>query len=334
MYRVGQLDVSLLLTLAVALVFNFLNGYIASSSLVATIIASRALSARQALALASLGEFIGPLLFGAAVASTIGRDFVNISTLPLTAVLAMLIGAVLWLLATYRLGLPVSPSHALVGGIIGATVAASGVGAIRLAGLTKIVGSLLLAPVIGMACGWLFMELILIVARGASPKINRRFKQAQVVTSTLLAISQGSNDAQKTIGVITMALVISGAQAEFRVPLWVSLLSAATIAIGVASGGTRTMRTLASKFYRIRPVHGFATQTVSSIVVLLAGLLGAPVSTGQVVSSSLVGVGSAERLSKVRWNMAANILLAWLLTIPASALLSAAVFLLLRQLLG
>lgn len=328
-----QLDLVLLVTLAVALVFNYLNGYIASSSLVATIIASRALSQRQALLLASLGEFVGPLIFGSAVANTIGRDFVNAATLPLGAVLAMLLGATAWLLVTYRLGLPVSPSHALVGGIIGAAVAAHGPNAIYLSGLIKIVVSLFVAPIIGMASGWTFMEIILVLARGASPGINRYFKSAQVVTSTLLAVSQGSNDAQKTIGVMTMALVISGTQPAFVVPFWVMLVSALVIALGVASGGTRTIRTLASKFYRIRPVHGFATQTISSAVVLAAGLLGAPVSTGQVVSSSLVGVGSAERLSKVRWDVAGNLVVAWLLTIPASAIFSAAVYLIVRQVL-
>ncbi len=330
----GYADIPLILALAAALLFSFLNGYIASSSLVATIIASHALSARQALAIASLCEFIGPLLFGSAVASTIGRDFVNSAALPLLAVIAMLVGAVLWLAITYALGLPISPSHALVGGIIGATVMASGWSAIHVAGLTKIVLALVAAPFIGMACGWFFMELILIVARGATPHINAQFKRAQIATSALLAISQGSNDAQKTIGVMTMALMIGGAQTQFRAPWWVVVSAALVTAIGVSLGGTRTMRTLASRFYRIRPVHGFATQSVAATVVLLAGLLGAPVSTGQVVSSSLVGVGSAERMSKVRWNMAANLFVAWMLTIPAAALLGAAAYLLMHIFAG
>ncbi len=302
----------------------------ASSSLVATVIASQALDARRALLLASLGELAGPLLLGSAVANTIGRDIVSTSSLELSAVLAMVAGAVLWLLLMYWLGLPISPSHALVGGILGAALATGGPGAIHLGGLVKIGLSLFAAPLIGLACGWLFMEGLLIAAHGATPAINRHFKTVQVGTSMLLALSQGSNDAQKTIGVITMALVISGAQTEFHAPLWVVLTSAVVIALGVALGGTRTMRTLASKFYRIRPVHGFATQTVSAGVVLLAGLLGAPVSTGQVVSSSLVGVGSAERLSKVRWNVAANLAVAWAVTIPAAALLSAMISLALR----
>jgi PiT family inorganic phosphate transporter len=325
-----HIDLVLLLTLAIALVFNYLNGYIASSSLVATLIASRALGQRQALLLASVGEFAGPLIFGSAVAATIGRDFVDSSALPISAVLAMLIGAVSWLLITYRLGLPVSPSHALVGGIVGAAIAANGPGTIYMSGLIKIVASLIVAPIISMISGWTFMELILILAKGTTPGVNTYFKRAQLITSALLAVSQGSNDAQKTIGVITMALVISGEQAAFVVPFWVILVSALVIALGVLSGGTRTIHTIASKFYRIRPVHGFATQTISATVVLIAGFLGAPVSTGQVVSSSLVGVGSAERLSKVRWDMAANLVVAWLLTIPAAAIFSAGVYLLMR----
>jgi PiT family inorganic phosphate transporter len=324
---------TLVVTLAVALLFNFLNGYVASSTLAATIIASQALSARRALLLAAAGESMGPLIFGSAVAATIGRDIVNVAVLPPSAVLAMLVGAVLWLLLTYWLGLPVSPSHALVGGIVGATLAASGPDAIRLAGLGKIAFGLFAAPIIGMASGWLFMETILIAARGASPGINRHFKRAQIGTSFLLAVSQGSNDAQKTIGVITMALVVSGAQTDFHAPAWVVLSSAVVISLGVASGGTRTMRTLASKFYRIRPVHGFATQTVSASVVLLSGLLGAPVSAGQVVSSSLVGVGSAERLSKVRWDVAGNLATAWVLTIPAAAIFSGAIYLLMQPII-
>lgn len=326
-----QRDIVFIFTIVLALLFNFLDGYVASSSLVATIIGSRALGPRQALLLASVSEFIGPLLFGAAVAGTIGRDFVETSELTLITVLAMLIGAVVWLLVTYRLGLPVSPSHSLVGGIIGATVAASGWEAIHPAGLIKIVTSLIAAPMVGLISGWFFMHLVLFLARGASPRISRSFSRAQIATSTLLALSQGSNDAQKTMGVIMMALVITGGEADFRIPVWVLLACAITIALGVASGGSRTIRTLASKFFHVRLVHGFATQTVAATVVLLAGILGAPVSASQVVSSALVGVGVAERLSKIRWEVFTNILLAWVLTIPAAGFVAAAAYVLLSR---
>jgi inorganic phosphate transporter, PiT family len=322
-------DYALIATLVVALLFDFMNGYMASASLVATIIASGAMSPRPALLLAAVAEFIGPLILGVSVAGTIGRDLVDTAQLPLSAVLAMALGAVLWLLLTYRLGLPVSPSHALVGGIVGAAIAAGGVQSVQIAGLTKVVAGLLAAPLIGFASGWLFMNLLLFLVRGASPRVNGHFKLLQVPASFGLALTQGSNDAQKTIGLITMALVISGQQTSFYVSEWVVVLSAAVIALGVGLGGQRTIRTVASKFYRVRPIHGFTTQTVSGTVVLTSSLLGAPVSAGQVVSSTLVGVGSAERMSKIRWNMAANIAVAWLLTIPAAALFGAGVYLVL-----
>ena len=326
-----QLDAGLVVTILAALVFNFLDGYVASSSLVATIIASRTLGPRPALLLASIGEFIGPLVLGVAVAGTIGKNFITIQFLPLAAVLAMLVGAIVWLLLTYRLGLPVSPSHALVGGILGAAVAAEGFSVVHTNGLVIILASLLAAPLIAWLVGWVFMHLILFLARDASPHINRFFKSAQVLTSGLLAISQGSNDAQKTMGVIVMALVARGVQPAFSVPTWVIVLCAAVIAGGVGSGGSRTIRTVGAKFYRVRPVHGFATQTVAASVVLIAGLLGAPVSAGQVVSSALVGVGSAERMSKIRWEVMVNLVVAWLFTIPAAALMSGALYFVLAR---
>lgn len=325
----AELNVALPLALLAALLFDFINGYLASSSLVATVVASGAMNPRPALLLASLAVLAGPLALGVSVAGTIGRDLVNTAQLPLAAVLAMVIGALSWLLFTYWLGLPASPSHALIGGMLGVAIAAQGPQAVRLAGLTRVVMGLFAAPIIGVVVGWLFMEGLLIALRGAAPHVNRQLKRAQVGASILLALSQGSNDAQKTIGLITMTLVIAGEQSEFRVPFWVVLVSAVVIALGVALGGTRTMRTIGSKFFRVRPVHGFATQTVSAGVVLLSAIFGAPVSTSQVVSSALVGVGSAERLSKVRWSVAGNIALAWLFTIPAAAVVSAAVYLIL-----
>jgi inorganic phosphate transporter, PiT family len=326
----AELNVALVLTLLAALLFDFINGYLASSSLVATVVASGAMNPRPALLLASLAVLLGPLALGVSVAGTIGRDLVNTAQLPLIAVLAMVIGALAWLLFTYWLGLPVSPSHALIGGMLGVAIAAQGLQAVRMAGLTRVVLGLFAAPIIGVVAGWLFMEGLLFALRGAAPNVSKPLKRAQIGASFLLALSQGSNDAQKTIGLITMTLVIAGKQSEFRVPFWVVLLSALVIALGVSLGGTRTMRTIGSKFFRVRPVHGFATQTVSAGVVLLSALFGAPVSTSQVVSSALVGVGSAERMSKVHWSVAGNIALAWLFTIPAAALVSAIVYFILQ----
>ncbi len=324
------LDAIVLVVVGLAMIFDFFNGYHDSSNIVATMISSGAMGPRGALLLASLAEFSGPFLFGVAVAGTIGKEVVTLESIPFGVVLAMLISAIGWNVLTYLVGIPSSSSHALVGGMVGAAVIARGTEVIHVAGLIKVVTALVSAPILGAVAGWFALKLILFLARGASPRINALFKRAQVLTSVALAFSHGTNDAQKTMGVITMALVVRGVLPEFAVPWWVVLLSAGAISIGVASGGWRIIRTLGGRFYRIRPVHGFAAQGVSAGVILGAALLGGPVSTTQVVSSAIVGVGSAERMSKVRWDVAANIVLAWLLTIPASALGGAVAYLAVR----
>jgi PiT family inorganic phosphate transporter len=317
------IDYAIIAVIAMALVFDFFNGFHDSSNVVATIISSGALNPRAALILASLAEFSGPFLFGVAVAGTIGREVVALDVIPIAVVLAMLVSAIGWNVITYLVGIPSSSSHALIGGMLGAAVIADGFSVIHVAGLVKVIVALIASPILSLIAGWAFMRLVLFLARGASPAINIFFKRAQVLTSLALAFSHGTNDAQKTMGVITMALVIRGTIPSFEVPWWVILLSAGAISLGIASGGWRIIHTLGGKFYRIRPVHGFAAQTTAASVILGAALLGGPVSTTQVVSSSIVGVGSAERLSKVRWEVAGNIVLAWLLTIPSSAIAGA-----------
>lgn len=325
-------DWAIVLVVVLAVVFDFFNGFHDSSNIVATMISSGAMNPRGALILASIAEFSGPFLFGVAVAGAVGRDVVAISVIPITVVVAMLAAAIFWNVVTYLWGIPSSSSHALVGGMIGAAVMSDGVAAIQMAGLTKVIIALIASPILGLVGGWLFMRLILFLARGASPRINTVFKRLQVATSMALAFSHGTNDAQKTMGVITMALVIQGTITNFTVPWWVILVSATAIALGVASGGWRLIHTLGGGFYRIRPVHGFAAQATSATVILGAALLGGPVSTTQVVSSSIVGVGSAERLSKVRWEVAANIVMAWLLTIPATAIAGGLAFAIISRL--
>ncbi|MDY7075684.1 MAG: inorganic phosphate transporter [Chloroflexota bacterium] len=314
---------SLMVFVATALAFDFLNGFHGSANIVATMIASRAMGPRRALILSAIAHFAGPFLFGVAVATTIGNKVVQPHASTLPVVLAALVAAIIWNLITWLLGIPSSSSHALVGGLVGATIIGYGTDAVQIPGLTKIVAALLLSPLAGLFGGYLFMKLVLFLARGSSPKINRFFKRAQSFTALGLALSHGANDAQKTMGIITMGLVSAGVLKEFYVPLWVIAASAGAISLGTAVGGWRIIRTLGGKFYKIRPVHGFATQVTSAVVILTAALLGGPVSTTQVVSSSILGVGSAERLSKVRWKVAGNIVTAWLLTIPASGLLAA-----------
>jgi PiT family inorganic phosphate transporter len=312
------------LLVALALLFDLLNGVHDSSNIVATMISSRALTVRQALTITAVAEFVGPFLFGVAVATTIGQEVLAAGQARLSAILAAVCAAILWSLFTWRLSVPSSSSHALVGGLIGAAVVDGGWGAIRLAGLSKVVLALAISPPLGMAAGYLMMKLVLFLARGASPKINWVFKRGQVVTAVALALSHGTNDAQKSMGVITMGLVSAGLQTTFHVPLWVVASCAAAIALGTAMGSRRLIHTLGHKFFKVRPVHGFTTQVASAGVILAGALLGGPISTTQVVSSAIMGVGAAERLSKVRWTTVGQILVAWVITIPCAAILAAA----------
>ncbi len=278
------------------------------------------------LILASVAEFSGPFLYGVAVAGTIGHEVVALDVIPIAVVLSMLVSAIGWNIVTYLIGIRSSSSHALIGGLLGAAVVSNGAQVLQLQGLIKVLVALIGSPLLGLVAGWVFMRVILFLARGASPGINGFFKRARIVTSIALAFSHGANDAQKTMGVITMALVIRGAIPTFAVPWWVVLLSASAISLGIACGGWRIMQTLGGRFYRIRPVHGFAAQTASAAVIMGAALLGGPVSTTQVVSSSIVGAGSAERLSKVRWQVAINVTTAWMLTIPVSFVVGATTY--------
>jgi len=320
-----------LLLIGLALVFDFLNGFHDSSNIVATMIASHAMTGRQALAITAVAHFAGPFLFGVAVATTLGHEVLNSDQLRLPIVLAALISAILWNLITWWLGVPSSSSHALIGGLVGAAVVEHGVAVVRLAGLGKVLLSLTVAPPLGLAAGYVVMKTVLYLAHGATPRINRLFKRGQIATSLALALSHGTNDAQKTMGIITMGLLAEGALETFHVPLWVIAMSAGAIALGTAVGGWRLIRTLGGKFFKIRPVHGFTTQIASAGVILSAAVLGGPVSTTQVVSSAIIGVGSAERLSKVRWGVAGQIVKTWVTTIPFSALLAAALAVLLRR---
>jgi PiT family inorganic phosphate transporter len=321
----------LIIFIATALGFDFLNGFNDSANIVATMISSHAMGPRRALMLSALAHFTAPFLFGVAVATTIGQEVVQPHANTTAVVLAALLAAIVWNLITWFFGIPSSSSHALVGGMVGATITGYGIDAVQLYGLIKIVAALLLSPLLGLTGGYLLMKLVFFLARGASPRINWFFKRAQTVTALALALSHGTNDAQKTMGIVTMGLVGAGFLSEFRVPVWVIAASGGAIALGTAMGGWRIIRTLGGKFYKVRPVHAFTAQVTSTAVILGTALLGGPVSTTQVVSSAILGVGSAERLSKVRWGVAGNILLAWILTIPSSGLLAALAFVVIRH---
>ncbi len=316
----------LIIVIALALVFDFLNGMRDASNIVATMISSRAFSPRTALNITAVAEFLGPFLFGVTVARTIGDEIAQTEVLTLAVILSALVGAILWNLVTWYFGIPGSSSHALIGGMVGAVTIAVGFGAIKLPGLYKVLVALFTSPVIGFIIGFLITRLIYVLVANASPRVNDFFKNGQLVTALAMAFSHGTNDAQKTMGIITLSLVIGGVLPEFQVPFWVIAVSAAAIALGTSLAGWRLIRTLGGKFYKIRPLHSFSTQLSSAGVILAASLLGVPVSTSQVVSSAIIGVGSAERASKVRWSVAEEIIIAWLITIPASGLIAAATY--------
>jgi PiT family inorganic phosphate transporter len=317
----------LIAIIVIALAFDFLNGFHDAANIVATMIASRAMSPRSALLISAVAHFAGPFLFGVAVATTIGSEVVDPEAITSLVIIAALTGAIVWNVFTWYFGWPSSTSHALIGGLVGAVMVAVGASAIHPDGLMKVLIALFLSPVLGLVIGYLMLKLIYFLSRGASPRINSVFKRSQLGTSLALALSHGTNDAQKTMGIIAMAMVTTGYVTEFQVPWWVITLSAGAIALGTALGGWRLIETLGGKFFKIRPVHAFSSQLTSSGIILGAALLGGPVSTTQVVSSAIMGTGSADRVSKVRWTVGRDIAVAWLLTIPVSALLAAGLYL-------
>lgn len=315
-----------IVVIALALVFDFLNGVHDSSNVVSTMISSRAFSPRMALGVTALAEFVGPFIFGVAIANTIGHEIVIAEAINTQVLVAALLSAIFWNLLTWYLGFPSSSSHALIGGFMGAVAISAGWQAIQIGGLQKVLIALFTSPIIGFVFGYMILRLVNLLSWRATPRINTFFKRSQLVTALALALSHGANDAQKTMGIITLALVTGGYLASFAVPTWVIILCAGMIALGTAVGGWKLIRTLGGKFYKIRPVDGFASQLAGAAVIIGASLVGGPVSTTQVVSSSIMGVGAAERLNKVRWGVAQEIAIAWVLTIPATALVGAGLY--------
>ncbi len=313
--------------LPLALIFDFLNGFHDSSNVVATPISSNAMRPRMALLVAAVSEFIAPFLFGVAVATTIGDELLNVDVLTVSAINAALAAAIVWNLITWYVGIPSSSSHALVGGLVGAAVVAEGLDAVNPSGLARVLAALLLSPILGMAFGYITMKLVLVAVGGSTPVVNTFFRRSQVFTLTGLSLSHGTNDAQKTMGVITMGLVAAGILDSFVVPVWVIFLSASAIALGTFFGGWRLIRTLGGKIYRIRPVHAFSSQVSGASVIFGAALLGGPVSTTQVMSSSIMGVGAADRIKMVRWGILREMTTAWALTIPVTAVLAGLIYL-------
>jgi PiT family inorganic phosphate transporter len=326
-----------IIVVALALFFGYTNGFHDAANVVATIIATGAMTPRMALVMAALGEFIGPFLFGTAVAQTIGKNIIDISTfdqralnLSMSLIVAALVGAIVWNLITWLRGLPSSSSHALVGGMVGAVLIAYGPGKILWKGLLYVVSVLILSPLLGIVFGTVFLKLTLYLSQKATPKARYFFNRMQILSSIALSLSHGANDAQKSMGIIVMSLVILGLSPSFHAPIWVIASCAAAIALGTASGGRRIIKTVGLRIYRLRSVHAFCAQTASATVILAAALIGGPVSTTHVVSSSIMGVGAGQRITAVRWGVAKNIVFAWFITIPAAAVVAGLSFFLIR----
>jgi inorganic phosphate transporter, PiT family len=310
----------LVLVLVLAVVFDFSNGFHDTANAIATSISTRVLSPVAAISMAAVLNFVGAFV-GTAVAQTIGTGIVEPSAVTQATVAAALLGAITWNLITWQYGIPTSSSHALIAGVIGAAIQASGTSVLNPAGLTTIFLSLLISPVAGLAFGFLIMvALMWVFRRSSQSQVNGYFRHFQVLSAAFMAFSHGSNDAQKTMGVITMSLVSYGALQSFQVPVWVIFLAAISMAAGTAVGGWKIIRTLGVRLVSLMPVSGFAAETGAALVIQVATHFGAPVSTTHVISSSIMGVGASRRFSAVRWGVAGNIVLAWVLTLPLTAL--------------
>lgn len=334
------IDPFLLLVIAVALLFDYVNGFHDTANAVATSVSTRALKPEQAVVLSAAANFIGALS-GTAVAKTIGGGLVDEQLLSridpaLHYVLAALIGAIVWNLTTWRLGIPSSSSHALIGGLLGAAMAAAGPESIRgEAVAAKVIVPLITSPAIGFVGALALMVVVFHLFRRANPsRLNERFRRIQILSAAYMALSHGSNDAQKTMGVITLALFSAGQITQLEVPLWVILAAATAMSLGTAAGGWRIIRTMGQRVVKLDPVHGFAAETAAATVILGASHLGMPVSTTHVISSAIMGAGASDRPAAVRWTIVWDILVAWVLTIPAAGLVAAGCDLLLRALAG
>lgn len=322
MYSIGIIVVVIFLALA----FDYVNGFHDTANAIATSVSTKALSPRTAIFIAATLNFLGAMS-GTAVAQTIGKNIVSPEMVTPIVIISALIGAIFWNLFTWRFGIPSSSSHALIGGLIGAVIAGFGASFVNWHGFLVILTGLIIAPIVGLAAGSLVMTILFWLFKGTSPAlINNKFRKLQVVSACMASFAHGSNDAQKTMGIITMVLVSSSLISTFQVPLWVKVACAGAMAAGTAVGGWRIIRTMGGKIFRIEPINGFAADFTSAIVIYTASHFGAPVSTTHVVSSSIMGVGAAKRLKGVRWNIARQIVIAWFVTIPSSALVAILIY--------
>jgi PiT family inorganic phosphate transporter len=317
----------------VALTFDFLNGFHDAANSIATVVSTRVLSPQKAVLWAAFFNFVAAFVMGTAVAKTMGKGMIDLSVVTNEVILAGLIGAITWNLFTWYYGLPVSSSHALIGGYAGAAVARAGLGAILISGWTKTLIFIVMAPLMGMFVGFLLMVAVSWIFRRWHPfKLDQLFRRLQLVSAGLYSLGHGGNDAQKTMGIITGLLVSGGYLKTFDVPLWVILISHAAIALGTMFGGWRIVKTMGTKITKLQPMGGFCAETSGAITLFVATHLGIPVSTTHTITGAIIGVGATRRISAVKWGVAGRIVWAWVLTIPLSAAVSALSYFAIRAL--
>jgi len=310
-----------IIIIALALLFDFLNGMNDAANSIATIVSTRVLSPRLAVLWAAFFNFVAAFGFGVGVANTIGKGIVDVTIVNEYMILSALVGAIVWTHLCTRFGLPISVSHSLIGGLAGAGVAKAGVGALVVSGLTKVVLFIFLSPTLGMLVAFLLMVGVMWAVRKSTPnKVDRTFRVGQLISSAAYSLGHGTNDAQKTMGIIALVLFTSGYLGEnFYVPVWVILSAHAAIGLGTYLGGWKVVRTMGMKLTHLRPMGGFCAETAGASILLGTAFAGIPVSTTHTIAGAIIGVGSTRRLSAVRWGIAGKIVWAWVLTIPASA---------------
>jgi PiT family inorganic phosphate transporter len=330
-----MLTVPVLAVMALALAFDYVNGFHDTANAIATSVSTRALKPQWAIVMSAAANFLGALT-GTAVATTIGAGLISHQAEGQAVIAAALVGAITWNLVTWRLGIPSSSSHALIGGLLGAAAVAAGFGTWNVGGIVgKVLLPLVGSPVAGFVLALLLMVVIFNVFRRAHPRtMNDSFRRLQVLSAAFMAFSHGSNDAQKTMGVMTLALLTAGLIPEFKVPIPVILAAATAMSLGTAAGGWRIIRTMGSRVVKLDPVHGFAAETTAASVIFIASHFGMPVSTTHVISGAIMGAGSSDRFNAVRWAVARNIGIAWVLTLPAAAGVAAIAYLVLRPFLS
>ena len=328
--------VIIIITIVLALVFDFINGFHDTANAIATAVSTRALSLKHAIMMAAVMNFTGAILF-TGVAETIAKEVVDVSCMSngSIVIITALISAIIWNLLTWYFGIPSSSSHALIGSLAGAALADAGSSAVNFAGLGKIIISLIVSPFVAIAMGYLVFTIIRYIFRNANAsRANSSFRKVQILTAALQAFSHGSNDAQKSMGIITMALFNYGLITSMDVPHWVQLACAVSMSIGTSIGGWRIIKTVGTQIMKLKPVNGVAADLASSITIQIATHLNLPVSTTHVISSSIMGVGAAQRVKSVKWATAKKMVSAWVITIPITLLLSAGVFVVVNAILG